>query len=764
MPSNKFWQMLGLADTSEMRSNFGGACRGAALVAALMYGFTALVTSGYSLWAQSQYLETYRPINIFAATMLPLLVLSLGWMAIDLGRFKNYFLLSPMMILIYLGVFAFKVDTLLLMASWSFMSVLFALTLERDKALFCYMLLALILLLAAVFGGFQSYDWMVFAGYFLTSFLSFWLCQLVLYTPVAAAEHVQQKAMLCLNLVIVCLAIFNYFENHPLASIQIAAIAVFLVISIFKKVKPGSELTTWSTLLVGNMLLVWTNMQDLEQLLSVTIFSIVLAYVALPSWLARVVIAVGLLLFINLLQLFDGNIDTSNLWRAIRAALAVWMVMEFFIWRRANKDGLENDQVLPMGALEANFFIRQFVQVFLFVILLFLSAVYLWLSPSYTLFQEELNGVRGERVASYFNETSSQSLDARWETFKVTFKKDKLGSVWLETVSGELLYGKKIVANLDDLVSYQITINGQPYTLQVIPSSDLETWLKAHQGILLSSFALFVLSIFFAWSWALNSLAGRRLATTNLLVQSSIDEHERLSAEATDLNLRRDVFISNMSHEMRTPLTGIVGTLSFIDETTDEKELAAMLPLLRDSLSRLERLVDDLLHLISFSQTSLELNESEFDLRLKLDSLLFYQEVKARAKGLAFNVDQSKLKHSRYIGDWQRITQVVDNLINNAIKFTDNGRIDVFIESDLEGIRVMVGDTGDGIDYDLQERIFEPFEQGDMGYSKRYQGAGLGLAICRDLTKLMHGRLWLESEPGHGSRFYLDVPLKALQN
>jgi len=331
----------------------------------------------------------------------------------------------------------------------------------------------------------------------------------------------------------------------------------------------------------------------------------------------------------------------------------------------------------------------------------------------------------------------------------------------VENEFGDLLFSKGMLGS-NNIEQFEFTARNRSYSLKYTVTNEVQHWLQSHHGVILTVLSLFIAALYFSWFWSLGRLYRQRLQLTIENVQDSIAEHESMSALAIDAKRRKDLFLSNMSHEMRTPLNGIVGMLHLLDENTTQQELNDSMPMLHESLDRMARLIDDLLYVMDSDSDQLEFTEEVFDVQTKIIAPLQQQKVRAEAKGLEFYIDGSKIAQQLFLGDPHRIGQIVDNLVNNAVKFTDSGHISVTFESNESGLRVVVEDTGEGIDKANLERIFEVFEQGEMGFTKRFQGAGLGLAICRDFTERMGGQLWVESTLGKGSIFYLQLPLPSV--
>lgn len=244
-------------------------------------------------------------------------------------------------------------------------------------------------------------------------------------------------------------------------------------------------------------------------------------------------------------------------------------------------------------------------------------------------------------------------------------------------------------------------------------------------------------------------------------------ERELIKAKEkeTKANKAKDEFLSTMSHEIRTPLNAVIGISHLLLMEDPKKEQLENLNALKYSSEHLLGLVNDILDFNKISSGSLQLENVDFSLKQLLDGLqgMFYK--RAREKDITFVIKKDNALPDILMGDSTRITQILANLVNNAIKFTERGGVvlDIGLERKTKMALVIefkVSDTGIGIPEHKQEVVFQSFEQADTDTTRKYGGTGLGLAICKNLVELMGGKLVLESTQGHGSSFSFVLKLE----
>jgi len=252
--------------------------------------------------------------------------------------------------------------------------------------------------------------------------------------------------------------------------------------------------------------------------------------------------------------------------------------------------------------------------------------------------------------------------------------------------------------------------------------------------------------------------ANRNLEETGRIAREMADRAEALSAAKSD-------FLANMTHEVRTPLNGILGMTGLALETHLQKDQREYLELVKSSAEALLSLVNDVLDFSKYEVGKLGLDCVEFSLRALLRDVLRPLALRASVSGLAFESVVEDRVPDHLIGDPLRISQVLRNLAGNAVKFTNEGKVSVRVRAEsIEGSKCTlcfsVADTGIGVHPEKHRLIFEPFTQADGSTTRKYGGTGLGLSISSGLVELMDGRIWVESELGAGSTFHFTLTLE----
>lgn len=249
------------------------------------------------------------------------------------------------------------------------------------------------------------------------------------------------------------------------------------------------------------------------------------------------------------------------------------------------------------------------------------------------------------------------------------------------------------------------------------------------------------------------------LTPRRLMEQETRAARDRAEAAAA----ARSSFLANMSHEIRTPMNAIIGFTELLIGTPLADDQRRHLQTVQQASRSLLGLLNDILDTAKLDRGAIELEDLDFSLRELCEQVCATQRLAAENKGLALQLEYPAQLLEFYRGDALRLQQVLTNLLGNAVKFTAQGRVCLHVQGEPGAIRLIVEDTGIGIAADRLEKIFEPFAQADASMSRRFGGTGLGTTISRQLVELMGGRLRVESSLGEGSRFIVELPLRAGQ-
>jgi signal transduction histidine kinase/ActR/RegA family two-component response regulator len=237
---------------------------------------------------------------------------------------------------------------------------------------------------------------------------------------------------------------------------------------------------------------------------------------------------------------------------------------------------------------------------------------------------------------------------------------------------------------------------------------------------------------------------------------------QRVAARTAELeraNQAKSVFLANMSHELRTPLNGVIAIGDRLAEEQDAGVRRELASLVSSSGRLLEQVLGDILDVSKIEAGQFQLSPAPFDLVQLVRGMAELHAASAEAKHLTLRWSVSPEAEGSYKGDAGRISQILSNLLANAVKFTAKGEVSLEVDRQGEALRFVVRDTGVGFDDTVRDRLFKRFVQADQSITRQFGGTGLGLSICAALAEMMQGSISAEAKPGKGARFEVVLPL-----
>lgn len=238
-------------------------------------------------------------------------------------------------------------------------------------------------------------------------------------------------------------------------------------------------------------------------------------------------------------------------------------------------------------------------------------------------------------------------------------------------------------------------------------------------------------------------------------------ENKRLTRLSEDASRSKTEFLASMSHEIRTPLNSIIGMAEVLSETSLSSEQQKFVSIFRSAGESLLEIINDILDLSKIEAGQTELEAIDFHLSSLLDSVVSILSVRATEQNTRIAIHIAPSVPDAISGDPTRLRQILINLLGNSLKFTENGSVDISVQTNAkETLLFSVEDNGIGIPPEKQKIIFESFTQADSLTTRKYGGTGLGLTICQKLVTMMGGKIWLESTADLGSTFFFTYPFQ----
>lgn len=369
----------------------------------------------------------------------------------------------------------------------------------------------------------------------------------------------------------------------------------------------------------------------------------------------------------------------------------------------------------------------------------------------------------------YHLSSISNNLTKRIEADKQYSKSDIINLKLLDKnysfnyLANHRILHRKNIYKEDYVILSTPILNGDLIQVHIIPHTLLEQYFDNKGSIIENIFKL--LSAPFLMIILLMSVLIFSTISYKRIISDLINTSNLKVAEAAVAGIEKDEFLATVTHELRTPLNGVMGITTLLRDTEPTEKQMEYLNMIDSCSTSLLKTVNDVLDISKIRSGILTINKKPFNLPVLVHEIVTPIEKDAHKKDLSFFVDQSKNVPEWVEGDAERIKQILECFLSNAVKFTDVGSVRFTIDTeevnkDTYTFTFTISDTGIGISQEDQEKMFETFTQAEMSTTRVYGGMGLGLSIAKNLSDLMNGEITLKSILGKGSSFSLTIKLK----
>lgn len=362
-----------------------------------------------------------------------------------------------------------------------------------------------------------------------------------------------------------------------------------------------------------------------------------------------------------------------------------------------------------------------------------------------------------------------QQLLAEQENFLLLQKdsirsKDAFLKSQQELIKNNLEENKKLEAQLNERLENIEKLNQEITLKNKELGTKTETIEKQKQILMLFyliGFLVLILIVTVTFALINNRKKNKILISQTKLIEEKLKQLEELNEKLKRADQYKSIFLASMSHELRTPLNSIIGYTGILLMGMTGKlneEQVKQLTKVKNNAKHLLSLINDILDISKIESGKIELAIEEFKVNDLINEIVEIIFPKASEKSLKINVDQPEEIFIKT--DKRRLKQVILNLASNAVNYTDEGSIDIKLQRvGADTVRISVKDTGIGIPEEDMKRLFQPFQQIDSSLTKKNKGTGLGLYLCRKLITLLNGKIYLISEVGVGSEFFVELPI-----